>query len=163
MRTYFYTDGKTNFGPFTIEELREKNIAGDTFVWTPEFTEWKKAGTIPELEAVLISAPPQMQQSKMPSRRFFDIMLLVALAFWLFELLIRYAFNSIVYFGMEFYEFYPYFNLLLTGISVCIPVIIACSIHNKMLRIIAIVISLILAVMMFSGAVLTLTHMRGMY
>ena len=79
MKTYFYTDGKTNFGPFTIEELREKNITGDTFVWTPEFTEWKKAGTIPELEAVLISTPPQMQQSRMPSRRIFDILLLMSL------------------------------------------------------------------------------------
>ena len=85
MKTYFYTDGKTNFGPFTIEELRGKNITGDTLVWTPELTEWKKAGTIPELEAVLISTPPQMQQSKMPSRRFFDILLLISLIVWVFN------------------------------------------------------------------------------
>ncbi len=49
MKKYFYSDGTNNFGPFTLEELREKNITRETKVWFQELGEWKPAGTVPEL------------------------------------------------------------------------------------------------------------------
>lgn len=58
MKKYFYTDGVTNFGPFTLEELTEKHISRDTMVWFQELGEWKHAETIPELKELFILAPP---------------------------------------------------------------------------------------------------------
>ncbi|EFK59666.1 CD225/dispanin family protein [Sphingobacterium spiritivorum] len=66
MQKYHYTDGVNSFGPFSLEELKTKNITADTYVWTPELTDWKKAGELPELAELLkqesqsLSAPPQL-------------------------------------------------------------------------------------------------------
>ena len=49
MKKYFYSDGTNNFGPFTLEELREKNITRETKVWFQELGEWKRAGSVSEL------------------------------------------------------------------------------------------------------------------
>ena len=58
MKKYFYTDGTTNFGPFTLEELKEKHISRDTMVWFQELGEWKRAETVSELNELFIFAPP---------------------------------------------------------------------------------------------------------
>ncbi len=58
MKKYFYTDGTTNFGPFSLEELTEKHISRDTMVWFQELGEWKRAETIPELSGLFTLAPP---------------------------------------------------------------------------------------------------------
>lgn len=44
MKKYFYTDGKDKFGPFTLEELKEKEISRETLVWFQELNDWKPAG-----------------------------------------------------------------------------------------------------------------------
>ena len=49
MKKYFYSDGTNNFGPFTLEELKEKEISRETMIWFQELREWKKAETIQEL------------------------------------------------------------------------------------------------------------------
>jgi hypothetical protein len=36
-------------GPFTPEELKEKNITGETFVWKEDQNDWIKANEIPAL------------------------------------------------------------------------------------------------------------------
>lgn len=58
MKKYFYTDGTNNFGPFTLEELREKNITRETKVWFQELGEWKPAGSVSELSEIFKLAPP---------------------------------------------------------------------------------------------------------
>ena len=58
MKKYFYTDGTNNFGPFTLEELREKSITRETQVWFQELGEWKPAGTVPELNDIFKFVPP---------------------------------------------------------------------------------------------------------
>ncbi|MCK4345981.1 MAG: DUF4339 domain-containing protein [Bacteroidales bacterium] len=40
MKKYFYTDGTNKFGPFTFEELKEKNISRETKVWFQELDDW---------------------------------------------------------------------------------------------------------------------------
>lgn len=52
MKKYFYTDGRNNYGPFTIDELKEKGISQETMVWFQELDEWKPAGEIPELAEI---------------------------------------------------------------------------------------------------------------
>ena len=58
MKKYFYTDGTNNFGPFTLEELREKNITRETKVWFQELGTWKPAGAVPELTDIFKLVPP---------------------------------------------------------------------------------------------------------
>ena len=48
--TYYYTDGRERFGPFTLEELREKNIARETLIWRAGLTDWMPAGNLAELQ-----------------------------------------------------------------------------------------------------------------
>jgi len=79
MQKYHYTDGTNSFGPFTLEELRHKSITADTYIWTPELTNWTKAGEVPELAELIkgdftaqhptdqVSAPPIPQQQAAPN------------------------------------------------------------------------------------------------
>ncbi|HEY3373343.1 MAG TPA: CD225/dispanin family protein [Prolixibacteraceae bacterium] len=59
MNKYFYTNGINQFGPFTLEELRDKNITRETSVWFKELGEWKHAGDIEELNHIFESSPPE--------------------------------------------------------------------------------------------------------
>ena len=45
-------------GPFTIDDLKAKNIQRDTLVWTEGFDNWTKAEHIPLLKEVLRATPP---------------------------------------------------------------------------------------------------------
>lgn len=65
MKKYFYTDGTNNFGPFTLEELREKNITRETKVWFQELGEWKTAGTVPELTEIFKLVPPPITKTSL--------------------------------------------------------------------------------------------------
>ena len=58
MKKYFYTDGTDKFGPFTLGELKEKNISRETLVWFQELGEWKPAGNVPELSEIFELSPP---------------------------------------------------------------------------------------------------------
>ncbi|MGB4205819.1 MAG: CD225/dispanin family protein [Bacteroidales bacterium] len=60
MKKYYYSDGTNQFGPFTLEELRNKNITRETLVWFPELSRWKPAGTIPELATIFEPVPPPL-------------------------------------------------------------------------------------------------------
>ncbi len=33
MKKYFYTNGKEQFGAFSLEELKDKNITQETLIW----------------------------------------------------------------------------------------------------------------------------------
>jgi len=61
MRKYYYTDGTTNYGPFSLEELKEKGITRETFVWFQGMNEWQKAGSVPELNELFATVPPPIQ------------------------------------------------------------------------------------------------------
>ncbi|TVQ49464.1 MAG: DUF4339 domain-containing protein [Saprospirales bacterium] len=43
MKRFFYSDGENQFGPFTIEELKEKPIKPDTLIWYQGLEEWTAA------------------------------------------------------------------------------------------------------------------------
>ncbi len=58
MNKYFLTDGKKNYGPYTLEELRTKNITRETMVWYEGMTDWQPAGTLPELSELFAHTPP---------------------------------------------------------------------------------------------------------
>ena len=58
MQKYYYTNGITTFGPFTLEELIKENISRETKVWFQELPEWQPAGTVPELSVLFKDSPP---------------------------------------------------------------------------------------------------------
>ena len=65
MQKYFYTDGTNNFGPFTLEELRLKNITRETHVWFQGMSTWAPAGNVPELNDLFKLVPPPKGSSNM--------------------------------------------------------------------------------------------------
>lgn len=54
MAQYYYTDGKERYGPFTIEQLQERNITPETLVWKEGMADWLPARQIDELQSLLI-------------------------------------------------------------------------------------------------------------
>ena len=51
MKKYFYAEGTSKVGPFTLEELKERRISRENLVWFQELGEWKPAGHVEELGA----------------------------------------------------------------------------------------------------------------
>ena len=58
MKKYFLHDGSESSGPFTFEELKEKNILKTSPVWFDGLEHWKTAGEIPELTRLFVVTPP---------------------------------------------------------------------------------------------------------
>ena len=63
MKKYFYSDGTNNFGPFTLDELKEKKISRETKIWFQELGEWKSAGEVPELTEIFKLVPPPIAKT----------------------------------------------------------------------------------------------------
>ncbi|MEO8150091.1 MAG: DUF4339 domain-containing protein [Bacteroidia bacterium] len=49
MKEYFFLKGKSQNGPFTIEQLAEKELTSETLIWTEGMESWQKLKDIPEL------------------------------------------------------------------------------------------------------------------
>lgn len=64
MKKYHYSDEVNQFGPFAIEELKDKNISRDTMVWYQGLENWVKASEIDELKELLNSTPPPLNSDK---------------------------------------------------------------------------------------------------
>ena len=63
---YFYTDGTTSFGPFTLEALKEQHIGRETLVWCQGMPEWARAETVPELAELFELIPPRIKPEPAP-------------------------------------------------------------------------------------------------
>jgi hypothetical protein len=64
---YHYTDGVNNFGPFSLEQLKQQPINRNTQIWHTGLPAWKPAYEIPELAswfgAPQMQGPPPVQQT----------------------------------------------------------------------------------------------------
>ena len=58
MKEYFFSKGEEQFGPFSLEQLADKNLLANTMVWSEGMDNWQKASTIPELKSIIIRHPP---------------------------------------------------------------------------------------------------------
>lgn len=58
MKSYFYSDGNTSIGPFTLEDLKKQNINQDTLIWYQGLEEWTPAGELSELADLFELNPP---------------------------------------------------------------------------------------------------------
>lgn len=59
---YYYTDGKERYGPFTLDELKEKNINQETLVWKEGLVDWVPARNLSDLQ-ILFPVQTEMAQS----------------------------------------------------------------------------------------------------
>ncbi len=69
MSKYYYSIGAEKFGPFTIEELKNKPIGLDTLVWVEGTSNWLEARHINELQALFTPVgPPPLPISIVPQQ-----------------------------------------------------------------------------------------------
>jgi hypothetical protein len=61
MKKYHLHNGSEQEGPFTIEELSEKNINRETEIWFEGLDDWKKAGEVEELNELFKIIPPPIK------------------------------------------------------------------------------------------------------
>jgi len=52
MTQYYYTDGRERYGPFTLEQMRDRNITSETLVWKEGMADWAPAKQLTELETL---------------------------------------------------------------------------------------------------------------
>lgn len=72
MKIYYIHDGKEQTGPFTFEELKQKQITPITMVWREGLKNWVKAGDLNELSQILKNEksqipPPLKTEKGLPS------------------------------------------------------------------------------------------------
>jgi hypothetical protein len=58
MVQYYYTDGKERFGPFTLEELKDKPISPTTLIWKEGLPDWVSARDLSDLESLFAEGSP---------------------------------------------------------------------------------------------------------
>ena len=63
MKKYFYTDGVSKFGPYSIEELLQKGISRDTKIWFFGLSTWTPINEVEELNQFLLKLPPPVKAS----------------------------------------------------------------------------------------------------
>lgn len=61
MKKYYLHNGIESSGPFDLAELQIKQITASTPVWFSGMPDWKTAGEIEELQAILKVTPPPFQ------------------------------------------------------------------------------------------------------
>lgn len=60
MKQYFYSDGITKQGPFSLEELKQQQITRRTMVWADPMVDWVPAEELPELQGFFVLEPPHV-------------------------------------------------------------------------------------------------------
>jgi hypothetical protein len=66
MNQFYYSDGKNQLGPFSLDELKTKNITKDTLVWYDGLPEWTEAGKLELLSILLKPVPPPLVKKTTP-------------------------------------------------------------------------------------------------
>lgn len=61
---FYILQNNTKQGPYSLDELKGKNIDVDTMVWSIGFSNWKPARNVPELSDLLSSLPPTPPPSR---------------------------------------------------------------------------------------------------
>jgi len=156
MKKYFYSDGTNNYGPFTIEELKEKGVTRETMIWFHELGEWKKADTIHELNELFALIPPPIQQQisnnkhsskQTNSNSVIDIFVLLSIAYW-FVTNLAFFITSEVVDGWYSNKIITYFRIGTSLVFSALPIVFALSVKNKRMKIIALILGALLSIFM---------------
>jgi hypothetical protein len=66
MRKYYLHDGVAQQGPYTLEEIKQKNINPETHIWFDLLPDWTPAGRLEELKELFGATPPPFRNSLPP-------------------------------------------------------------------------------------------------
>lgn len=69
---YFIHNGKEQLGPYTLLELKSKNIKGNTLIWNNTLEDWVQAKELKELSDILENnfiQPPPIMQAKVKTNK----------------------------------------------------------------------------------------------
>ena len=66
MSQYYYTDGKERYGPFTIDQLRERNLTCETLVWKEGMSDWQPAKNQSDLNALFFATESFQPPASIP-------------------------------------------------------------------------------------------------
>lgn len=162
MKKYFIAKGNDKIGPFSLEELKEKDITSETFIWYEGLSDWQKASSISELSGIIsVPQPIQNQQYINPQtisttqKNSTELFVFLAIAYWLVNIFI----NNIIDFIFKFSSIGSYINAFFGVIFAALPIIFALSIkENKTLRTIAIIIGVIIALNILYSNISTLFY-----
>ena len=58
MNRYYILENGCKKGPFSLQELKNKNIRASTYIWMSGMNDWAEAKNIPELSGLLLETPP---------------------------------------------------------------------------------------------------------
>lgn len=61
MATFYIVENNQQAGPFSVEQLRAKGIAPETYVWSEGMSGWEQASKVSELQVLFQPAQPQYQ------------------------------------------------------------------------------------------------------
>lgn len=166
MIQYYYSDGIQEFGPYTLNDLREKALRPDFKIRTETSNYTATASAIPELDSLFneqSSATTNYNkthqkfentttQGSVKSNR--DKLLIAVLIIWLLSSLA----STIIVFILGSFSSYSTDNMyvfsgVLSLISSVLPLLVAVSIQDKNLKIVGIILALILTLQSVYGAI----------
>lgn len=65
-KLYYVVENNEQIGPYSIEELKARNIKGSTLVWKEGFENWVTADNVEELKIILKVTPPPIPKEIIP-------------------------------------------------------------------------------------------------
>ena len=169
MTQYFYLNGTDKFGPFNLEEIKQKNLSASALVWHEGLNDWIKADQVSVLTGFLKREVPyfvpesennSVLESKVQlleyERTKFEKILFFGLIYCLSYKLIIFLFQLFgLYYPSEYYfEFVHYnnsiivkiiniFTILLQLVFLVFPILAASCIKSKNLKNFALIIAII--------------------
>lgn len=60
MKLYYYANGTDSLGPFTLDELKTKDISSTTLIWHDGLENWTPANQVEEVKAFISQSPPPL-------------------------------------------------------------------------------------------------------
>ncbi len=60
MKKYYIQNNDKEEGPFSLEELKNKNLKNDSPIWHQGLVKWTVAGELNELKDIIVSTPPSI-------------------------------------------------------------------------------------------------------
>ncbi|MEO6188037.1 MAG: DUF4339 domain-containing protein [Ginsengibacter sp.] len=69
---YFIRNGKTESGPFTKDQLKNKTLSVETPVWFAGLQEWTTAGEVYELRDIFLGKNSETKSLRKVVSRFFN-------------------------------------------------------------------------------------------
>lgn len=64
MEKYYISDGKTETGPYSLEQLKQIPLNKNSLIWKQGMEKWLKISELPELKELVYAVPPPVSKQK---------------------------------------------------------------------------------------------------